>query len=503
MEKNRHDKNKWFEKNEYIDAIFVDDIPSFGIAKPNPDASYKDFSKYIVEQKQEYDQTLINEVLKLMIDETKHYPKFDMIAKNKAMDICANDKSPGFPLCMKYGSKKQAILGEYEYFNNLDEMIVSNPNFQDYVLVADKVEVRPTEKLEQNKIRTFCAKSLEHFYISTLIYEEMLDYFSNRHPLETNFMLGWTPYYGSWHDLMTFFSQWSHHVDRDFEKFDGKLRCLFHQLHYLYLKSMMNPTNVKMHQLHKWAIFSSMNVIAVMPDGHMYMIYDFGNASGGKLTFFFNCFVNKFIHIYVFKKRGVKISDSLQLFGGDDSHLGFHQEPLDFTNDFLELGFPSTYKVYQDIMEVDFMGYQNLSFIYNGKKRFVFCPDKQKLAYSFCVIKNSQTPLQYFDKLCTLYTLLAFHNEYRDKLLYLIQDYYSRWSDHDPLYTTYYERVRPVNEIYEIYHAPINHAALINQRIKLYDNNYQQYAEIFEPRQFLRRKLERWKEPTFHVESPP
>lgn len=448
----------------------------------------------------------MNEALQIMLREVSKYPKFDMISKEKAMDICANDKSPGFPLCMKYGSKKQAMLGEYDYFNNLDEMIVSNPNYQDYVLVADKVEIRPIEKLDANKIRTFCAKSLEHFYISTLIYEEMLEYFSSLHPLETNFMLGWTPYYGSWHDLMMHFSKWLYHVDRDFEKFDGKLRIIFHQLFYIYLKFLMNPNNFRMHKLHHWAIFSSTNVIVVMPDGHMYMVYDFGNASGGKLTFFFNSFVNKLIHLYVFLKRGIKINDSLRLFGGDDSHLGFHNPPMikEMTEDFLELGFPSTVHFYEGIEEVDFMGYRNILFTYNGKHRYVFCPDKEKLAYSFCVVKSSQTPLQYFDKLCTLYTLLAFHPDYRDRLILKITEYYKAWHRHNPeQYAIYFERVRPVQEIYELFHAPVDHAALINQQIKLYDNNNYKHAEIFESRKLLRRKLERWQESALHFKSPP
>lgn len=471
----------------------------YGIAVPTNTTSYKDFSKYLVHQKQKIDSNLMEECLKYMIEKFSTYPKFNMTPVSNAMNICANLKGAGFPMCQKYSNKKLALEKEYEYFHTLPEVIVSNPNYPDYVLVADKVEIRPIEKLEQNKVRTFCSKSLEHFLISTMVYEEMLNYFSTKHPSETGFMLGWSPFYGSWHDLITYLAKWPYGVNRDFEKFDGKVRSYFKQLFYLWTRSMLNPNDEKLHKLHKWTIDSGFSPFIIMPDGKMFQVYDFGNASGDKITFFFNCFCNYMIHLYCLRKQGLsflQIEEKPLYVGGDDSHFR-HRGDVDeqaLTADMLELGFPSTYKLADDPIDIDFMGYKTVRY----NERYVFTPNEDKLAYSFCVAKNSRTPLQQFDKLTTLYTFLVFNSSKVLPLRKLIDEYYLLYNKTDPLYHVYYSRVADINTIYKMYHAPIDHAALINQRIKIKDNILTNANKTWK---FLWRELERREEPSFSSES--
>lgn len=168
------------------------------------------------------------------------------------------------------------------------------------VLFSDfnKEEIRPFEKVEENKTRGICSAPYEHTRACAIELQALHQQFMHL-PTSFPFLYGFTPYYGGWNELISGLKKFGDFANgSDASQFDSSIREWFYELFYRFCVRYMSFKDLEERKkvllnLMKQACFG-----AVVLTTNDVVFTPFGNKTGQYVTYMFNCFVNFVMNAY-------------------------------------------------------------------------------------------------------------------------------------------------------------------------------------------------------------
>ena len=176
----------------------------YGLPKPNLKASYISLNKYgkvqpiVDERAATFAYCCMCKHFGVYMSDSK------VLTKEDAMREMDKTTSPGFPW-NEIGSTKNEILEAIpEQFHEFVDKVWDHYLLQDdywFIFVNSlKEEIRPTEKIKLNKIRTFTASPMEAVVVGYRLFGDMNNKFYDSH-LKTASVVGLCPFRGGWDSL--------------------------------------------------------------------------------------------------------------------------------------------------------------------------------------------------------------------------------------------------------------------------------------------------------------
>lgn len=227
-------KYQEFSNDTYITFCqkFGYPIPSsHRMIDPNPEASYKSLAKYD-KGPQFPDRKVWARTLEWTHD---HFYSAmggaEVLSKEKVLQAMDLNTSCGYPWSRKYTSKKDMLADEHmsrildDYWEQLSRPLPPPTIWT----CAQKVELRPIEKIEKNSHRTFLASPIEHSVALNRICLDMNEgFYESRHTFS---FVGTSKFMGGWDQLYHHLSHFSEGNSLDAEQYDSSLfsDCLWGQ----------------------------------------------------------------------------------------------------------------------------------------------------------------------------------------------------------------------------------------------------------------------------------
>lgn len=200
--KNKRKIDPIIQKVQLVDGV---EMPtSYGLPRPNLEASYLNLNKYGKPQR------IFDDAASVFASRCleKHFGPYmrdsDILSYEEAIEQMDMTTSPGFPWNIKYKKKKdlmEDIPEEFEKYAKkcFDEYLLNDDYY--FIFVNSlKEEIRPIEKIKMNKIRTFTASPIEAVNTGYRLFGDMnLKFYESN--LKTASAVGLCPFYGGWDEL--------------------------------------------------------------------------------------------------------------------------------------------------------------------------------------------------------------------------------------------------------------------------------------------------------------
>jgi len=179
------------------------DRSKWGLTVPNVEAAYLSLSKYAKSTPQ-LDERKVDAINLAFDWMTKHFQPYMCNSRVKTVEEVLPkldlSTSPGFPWTRKYARKVDLLEQRPEFLSQYVSVDWDGLMSPDYTAVFGnslKEEVRPQEKLDLNKIRTFTAGPIEMTIHGNRLFQDMNEKLYASH-LQTASVVGFSPQYQGW-----------------------------------------------------------------------------------------------------------------------------------------------------------------------------------------------------------------------------------------------------------------------------------------------------------------
>lgn len=307
----RHVDNPYLERflhETEVGRLYKDiDFDSYIPARLNEEVCFKDFGKYYKHGVSEPEYFRLSYDLSIRFCET-FLTEHHEVSIEDAIQSTEWSTSPGMPWVqiasvLYPGEKigKRELLEKpyfWEHFWEYYRRLSTDSPMWCMFNVALKEEIRPKEKVEQDKTRTICAAPIEHTLACAVDLLDLHQQFMKA-GLRSRMLYGFTPYYGGWDKFMKYLSKFPFANGWDASQFDSSmrewildsvLRLIMH-----FLPQDCSPER----KLRIRNLFSQMvHAACCLPTGDV-CFKEFGNATGWFGTFMLNCLVSLFMSTFV------------------------------------------------------------------------------------------------------------------------------------------------------------------------------------------------------------
>lgn len=209
------------------------DIPRllYDLPIPNLDASYKSLAKY-AKTTQPLDDKMV-ETWNLAADYmARHFGPFmqgsRVLSYQEAEDALDKTTSCGVPFNKLFLSKQELLDSdfavEFRCYMERDWDALKDPLYTTIFGNALKEEIRPTEKIARNSIRTFVPGAIDFTIHGTRLFKDMNDKFYAAH-LKTASVVGFSPFYGGWDRLYRKLKRHARGFALDESEYDSSIRA--------------------------------------------------------------------------------------------------------------------------------------------------------------------------------------------------------------------------------------------------------------------------------------
>lgn len=87
-----------------------------------------------------------------------------------------------------------------------------------------KEELRPAEKIDLKKVRTFTASNKAYYYVFNRVFLRQTQAFNQSFGTKTRHTVGFSPYGRKWHEIMSWIAELPNTFDGDIDKCDGEIQ---------------------------------------------------------------------------------------------------------------------------------------------------------------------------------------------------------------------------------------------------------------------------------------
>ncbi len=265
------------------------DRSGFGLPIPNREAAYKSLAKYAkdvpgLSPRQVMALNTAAEWLALHFGPHMHNSRI----KTYEEVIVGIDRSTsgGFPWTRKYPDKG-AMIDTWAEMPQYMAEDWERLKLEDYVAVFGnslKEEIRPSEKIEQNSLRTFTAGPAEMTIHGNRLFEDMNEKFYASH-LRTASAVGFTPFKGGWRDLVDKLKQHPNGFALDESQYDSSLRAFLMWMVAEFRWSMLRVEDQTEENRQRIRVYykNLINTLIITSDG-VFVFKQGGNPSGSVNT---------------------------------------------------------------------------------------------------------------------------------------------------------------------------------------------------------------------------
>lgn len=298
--------SKYTDHSRYdplLDEIRKEEAPdvseNFGSWIPAPisrEGEYKSLSNYRADKRMfpDWFKTYLfdywdREIYTTLGEEAFKPLSFDDVLK--AIPASSLAASPGFPWVLAGYTTKRRVIDEHRdwllYVYNTDFC----PTYA--YTICPKNELRPVEKANENKIRTFCIANIEHMIVMLKYFGRFLD--SLCRIADHRFsMIGFSQYHGYWDTFVRRYLGY-HCWAKDGSKFDFRVISQFIEWFFEWFSTHAKCQSVQYDLL----TFMTCIKTIITVEGYFFTAYD-GNPSGHLLTAVLNTFFNSALNYYAF-----------------------------------------------------------------------------------------------------------------------------------------------------------------------------------------------------------
>ena len=214
----------------YLDENHIDEEPAWGLPIPNEEAAYKSLGKYAKDIKPMQEEQ-VDDMNRAWLWTERHFAPYMQNSKVRSVDEVVDsldmNTSSGAPFNMKFPTKKELFENVPEMKDWLEEDWNNLSNDPDYTFLFTsslKEEVRPQEKIEQNKIRTFLAGAVDGTVHGNRLFADMNEKMNASH-LKSSSGVGMSPYGGNWDRLYRKLNIFNKGYALDESEYDSSLRA--------------------------------------------------------------------------------------------------------------------------------------------------------------------------------------------------------------------------------------------------------------------------------------
>lgn len=187
----------------YLDQQNIVERPEWGLPVPNEEAAYISLSKY-AKDIQPMSEEQVQDMNLAWQWTAQHFGVYMANSRVRTLEEVIPQldmsTSSGAPFNIKYPTKKQ-LFTEYprikEWLEQDWDTLSSDPNYTFLFTSSLKEEVRPIEKIEKNKIRTFLAGAVDGTVHGNRLFADMNEKM-NASYLCSSSAVGMSPYKGNW-----------------------------------------------------------------------------------------------------------------------------------------------------------------------------------------------------------------------------------------------------------------------------------------------------------------
>ncbi len=274
----------------YFDENDMDKSKDWGLPIPNEEAAYKSLAKYAKNQPALEDEEvqMMNAAWEMT---AAHFGPYMRNSKVRTYDEVKSkldmSTSSGAPYNILYPTKKELFENDPnidDHFIKDWDLLACDPNWTCLCTNALKEEMRPTEKIDDNSIRTFTAMACDMTIHGNRLFADMNERM-NESWLKTASTVGWSPMKGNWDRLIRKLSVFKNGYALDESQYDSSLRsymmwgCAKYRWSCL-CEADRTPENL---QRLKTLYRNLINTLIITPEGVLVMKTG-GNPSGSPNT---------------------------------------------------------------------------------------------------------------------------------------------------------------------------------------------------------------------------
>jgi len=275
----------------FYDDNEIEPSKAWGLPIPNEEAAYKSLAKYAKDQPfmEDYEIEMMNVAWEMT---AKHFGPYMRNSKVRTYEEVKSkldmSTSSGAPFNILYPTKKDLFEADPaidEWFETTDWLrLATDPEWTCLCTNALKEEMRLSEKIDENSIRTFTAMACDMTIHGNRLFADMNEKM-NASWLQTASTVGWSPMQGNWDRLIRKLKVFKHGYALDESQYDSSLRsymmwgCARFRWSCL-RKEDQTPENLK--RL-KTIYRNLVNTLIITPEGVLVMKTG-GNPSGSPNT---------------------------------------------------------------------------------------------------------------------------------------------------------------------------------------------------------------------------
>ena len=214
----------------YLDENHIEESPAWGLPVPNEEAAYKSLSKYAKDIKP-MSEDKVRDMNRAWQWTERHFGVYMQNSVVRSVDEVVStldmSTSSGAPFNIRFPTKKELFLEVPEMSSWLEEdweRLAKDPEYTFLFTSSLKEEVRPQEKIAENKIRTFLAGAVDGTVHGNRLFADMNEKMNASH-LKSSSGVGMSPYKGNWDRLYRKLNIFRKGYALDESEYDSSLRA--------------------------------------------------------------------------------------------------------------------------------------------------------------------------------------------------------------------------------------------------------------------------------------
>lgn len=296
--------------NPYFSEFIKEDLEKYDKfipAKLNNEVALKDFCKYYKSHiEMPENMELAFQMVCTVMD--RHLTSFDRADISQVLAETQWDTSVGNPwsgmpdpVTKRCPISKRSLEASplfHKYFDLYYESLKTDDPMGCLFTDFNKEEIRPREKVEEDKTRGICSAPYEHTRACAI---ELQNLHRQMMALPTMFpwLYGFSPYYGGWNELIKEMVRFGSFANgSDASQFDSSIREWFYDLFYRFCVRYMSFKDLPERKKVLLNLLRQACYGAVVLTTNDVVFTPFGNKTGQYITYMFNCFVNFTMNAY-------------------------------------------------------------------------------------------------------------------------------------------------------------------------------------------------------------
>jgi len=214
----------------YLDEKKIQLPEEWGLPTPNPQAAYKSLAKYAKPLLPMSDE-MVSDMNLAWEWTTRHFGLYmsgaRVLSYEEAKQKMDMSTSCGAPFNQLYKTKRELFESDPtidEWLQEDWDRLANDPLWTTIFTNSLKEEIRPTEKIIENSIRTFTAGGCDATVHGTRLFVDMNERMYASH-LKTSSAVGMSPYYGNWNKLYIKLKTFKKGYALDESAYDSSLRA--------------------------------------------------------------------------------------------------------------------------------------------------------------------------------------------------------------------------------------------------------------------------------------